>query len=165
MPSFEQNPNGYSAEQIAEFEKSRLDENKAHDEVNMLSSYFKDDEKPTKGDYDEALHQLELLEETVNEESVPEAVDKALRIFFAGGGVLVQKGPKLLLAAALNILPYPKSFKEKTRENLGGGVFEQLQNTKRDYKEMRVLFQTAREELEQWKSDAEDLAKKQTGRS
>lgn len=149
-----------SAEGKPEDKKLNLEE--AHEEANMLSSYLEGGEKPTAKDYDDALFQLEMLQKDIAEESVPESIDKALRVFVSGASVVLDRVPRLLVAAALNVMPYPKNVKESTRKTLGGGIVEQLKGIPKNYEERRALFQTAREELEKWKAEAEEFAKKQT---
>jgi len=136
------------------------DSEQAHEEANMLASYVEGKERPTTKDYENALNQLEMLEEAANKGAV-ESMDEALRAFVAGGSVAIDRIPRLLAAAALNVMPYPKNAKESIKGMLGGGVIEQLKRIPQDYEERRALFQTAREELEKWKAEAEEFAKKQ----
>ena len=142
------------------FEKTRIQNpDEAHEEANMVSVEAGEG-RPTAKNYRDALEQLESLEKEANEGSV-ESMDKALRVFTAGAGVAVERIPRLLVAAALNVMPYPKNVKESTRIMLGGGIIEQLKRIPADYEKKRILFQTAREELEKWKADAEEFSKKQ----
>jgi len=65
------NEKKYSPEEIAEFEKTRIrDSEKAHEEANMISSYFEEGEMPTKEDYDQALDCLKELQEEASHESL-----------------------------------------------------------------------------------------------
>lgn len=76
----------------------------------------------------------------------------------------MEKIPKIVLAAALNLTPgYMGKSGDKMKENLGGGVMEQLKGLGDDYKQALKHFESAREKLERWKSEAEEFAKKQTG--
>ncbi|OYV63340.1 MAG: hypothetical protein B7X03_02255 [Parcubacteria group bacterium 21-58-10] len=144
-----------------DFEKTRIqNQDEAHEEANMLTFALEGGEKPTAKDYDEALRQLEILEEETNE-GTAESMDKAMHVFVSGTSVALDRIPKLLVAAALNVFPYPENVKESVRKDFGGGVIEQLKNIPKDYKERRALFQTAREELERWKTEAETFASKQ----
>lgn len=134
----------------------------AQEEANMLR--VEAGETPTAKDYEDALYQLEMLEKAANEGPV-ESMDKVLRAFVAGTSVAFNRIPKLLAAAVLNVAPYPKNFKERNRKLLGGGIIEQLKRIPKDYDERRSLFQTAREELEKWKAEAEGFAKRQDEKS
>src|SRR3990167_5717852 len=113
-------------------EHKKLNLEEAQEDANMLASYLENGGKPTAGDYNKALYQLEMLEEAVNEGPI-ESMDKALRAFTAGASIVTDRIPRLLLAAALNVMPYPKKFKENTRKLLGGGIIEQLKNIPKDY--------------------------------
>lgn len=151
----------YSSEEIAKFERSRIqDPEQAQEMANMLASALEGKENVTARDYDEALNQLEILQRTIDEEPVPESIDKALRTFAAGTALVTQRVPRLLVAAALHIIPYPRNVKDRIRQEVGGGVIGQLQGVGNEYKEIRRLFQTAREELESWKAEAEEFGRK-----
>ncbi|MFH1178158.1 MAG: hypothetical protein V1711_00320 [bacterium] len=170
------NEKKYSPEEIAEFEKTRVqDPGKALEEGNMMMShlaekekwrqeyYGNDDyveffkhEKPTVEDYDDALFFLnELGKEASHESLLIDKTARPMRTLLAGLVAAVGSWPELLALAMGSIAP--TRWKEKNRQEL----IEKLKEMPDNYRVLREDLSSAREKLEKWKAEADEFAKKQ----
>jgi hypothetical protein len=155
----------YTPEQIAEFEKTRIqDPEQAHEEANMLQ--FEAGETPTVDDYDRALERLIALQEMAETEPATEgAVSEYGRKFLgglvAGGGSVIDLIALAVLAGATSIPgSVPKSFREKARKDL----VERFTRIGSDYEDVKAIMAPARVQLEKWKEEAEEYAAQQKER-
>lgn len=156
----------YSPEEIVEFEKTRVQNaDQAHEEANMMSvalerRYPPTEKPPTAEDYNKALSWLSELQHAVASET-PATIkaERALTIFNEAFVFVAFKVPALLVGGALlDVLHYPENVKTEA----GGGLVEQFKTLVKESKNLASTFQSAHDELEKWKKEAEEFAKKQT---
>ncbi len=138
------------------------EEERAHEEANILSSQFEGKEKPTADDYDKALVLLDELKEEADRESPSvDKISRPIRDFMAGSIEATSATLELLGLAINSFAPnfgIPKEWREKNRQEL----IERFKSIPENYRGHRQNFESARERLERWKKEAEEFAKSKT---